>query len=89
MAVDVGVGGGAALFHQRFDASLPVPGRTSLVPFLEVTGGATVDLGGGYYVTADAAGETYFFELERSPEGTGERAVAFAVRSTLGVGRRF
>jgi hypothetical protein len=89
VAVDIGVGGGAALFHQRFEGSVPVPSRTSLVPFLEVTGGAAVDLGAGYYLTADAAGETYFFELERSPEGTSERAVAFALRSTLGVGRRF
>jgi hypothetical protein len=89
LAVDVGVGGGAALFNQRFDGSVPVPARTSLVPFLEITGGATVDVGRGYYVTADAAGETYFFELERSPPGTSERTVAFAVRTTLGVGRRF
>jgi hypothetical protein len=86
VSVELGLGGGASLFTQTFDAGGNAPSRYSIVPFLLLGATVNVDLSGGVYFAADVAGETHFMPVLRDEV---ERSVSFAMRVSLGLGERF
>jgi hypothetical protein len=63
--------------------------RDALAPFLQLSVGPSFDLGAGFQVLLDAAAETHFLALHDSPREPTRHTVAFALRASLGVGKRF
>lgn len=86
LSVELGLGGGTSLFTQSFEVRGTAPARQSLVPFLMVGGTASVDIKHGVYASLDVAAETHFVAVQRE---TIEHDVNFAMRVSLGVGKRF
>jgi hypothetical protein len=86
LSIELGLGGGASLFTQRFELRGQAPTRYSLVPFLLLGATASIDLRHGVYASADLSAETHFMPLLRD---SFERSVSFAVRASLGLGKRF
>jgi len=90
-SLELGLGGGATLFTQHFEARGEAPDRRTLAPFLEVGAAFGLDLARSLYTSLDVAAETHFVSIE-SDGAAGARAhtaVAFALRSSLAVGKRF
>jgi hypothetical protein len=85
----VGAGAGGALFMQRFETEASAPSRETLALVVHAAAGATVALGSAYYATLDAAIQSYLFELRASATQREALLGAFALRGTLGIGRRF
>lgn len=81
---DVGLGGGAALFTQRFQTAGSATPRESLSPYVLLGAGAAVELGGGFATGADLAGETHFMRSDAAA-----RDAEFAFRGTLFVRKWF
>jgi hypothetical protein len=90
LSVDLGVAGGGALFRQTFTTAGRAPGRRAGAAHVAATIGVQRDLGRGFYLQADLAGQTYFL---RQQDSTVERKTslisAFALRGALGAGRRW
>lgn len=86
---ELGLGGGASLWSQRFDTSNIAPARHSLAPYVSLGAAAGVDFSEGYYASLDIAGETHFLRLRASERDPTELQVGFATRASLLVGRRF
>ena len=82
LSFDAGLGGGAALFTQRFKTRGLAPSRESMSPFLLLATGTALDLEGGYTLGLDVQGETHFLRLEES-------AVEFSLRVGMFVRRWF
>jgi hypothetical protein len=89
IALELGLGAGLTLFQQEFQAHGEAPDRTSLAPFFALGAGAQLDLGDGFYVGLDAAGETHFMPLRRDATSPVEHSVSFALRASLAAGRHF
>jgi hypothetical protein len=80
LALDVGLGGGAALFTHRIETDGSAPPRDSLSPYLMIEAGAAVELGGGVALGASMAGETHFLRIDSggSEQPIGEFAARFS-----------
>jgi len=89
LTLGLGLGGGAALVTQSFETRGVAPGRTGTTPLLVVAGNASVDIGSGFYTSADLRGETHFIRLQRTSTSEPELDVSFAARATLGLGHYF
>jgi len=87
--VEIGLGGGASLWTQRFDTSNVAPSRSSLAPYVSLGAAVGMDFSEGYYASLDIAGETHFLRLRASETDPTELRVGFAARGALLVGRRF
>jgi hypothetical protein len=87
LALDIGLGAGAALFMQRFETRGVAPARNSLSPYALIGGGANWSLGAGYAFGLDVAGETHLlrFEAGSGSSGLGESAL----RVSAAVGKAF
>lgn len=82
LSFDAGLGGGGALFTQRFEMRGRAPARESLSPFLLVASVAGFDLEHGYTLGLELQGETHFLRLD-------ERAVEFSLRVGMFLRRWF
>jgi hypothetical protein len=51
--------------------------------------GADFDLGAGLYLQAECAGETHFLRMRDRQRDPVRGVVAFALRGSLGLGKRF
>jgi hypothetical protein len=89
LSLNLGLGGGAVLFTQQFEARGEAPDRRSLAPFLSVHAGAGYELGAGWHIDLELAAETYFLRLQDRTRSDPESAVGFALRPTLALGKRF
>jgi hypothetical protein len=89
VALEVGLGGGATLMTQHFTADGIAPTQTSLVPFVALGVGGTVDLGLGWFAILDLAGETHFMRLRKDDRSPEQQDVGFALRASLGAGKHF
>jgi hypothetical protein len=86
---ELGLGGGASLWTQRFVTENIAPRRTLLAPFVSLGAAAGMDFLEGFYASLDVAGETHFLTVRKTSEDPEELVVGFAMRSALTVGRRF
>jgi len=77
LALDAGLGAGAALFTQRFATRGRAAPRTSLSPYILIGVGASLTLGAGYAVGVDLSGETHLLRMEpaEAARGIGELAL--------------
>jgi hypothetical protein len=89
VSLGLGMGGGAAIFDQRFDTSGRAPDRRAVSPLLFLTGSATVDIARGYFVGADVRTETHFLNVRETTQSDPERRAAFAARVAAVAGRQF
>ena len=87
--VELGLGGGASVWSQRFVTRDVAPARDAVAPFVSVGAATGVDFTSGFYASLDAAGETHFLQVQPSTREPGALAIGFALRATLAVGRRF
>ena len=88
LTLELGLGAGLSLFDQRFDTRGEAPPRRSLAPFTSLALGGELALRRGFYASAQVHGETHFMRIRgRTPSARLE--VGFAVRPTLGIGKRF
>jgi hypothetical protein len=72
LALDAGLGAGAALFTQRFETRGEATPRNSLSPYIVIGVGASLALGAGYALGVDVSGETHLLRMESA---AGERGV--------------
>jgi hypothetical protein len=84
----IGVGASAGLFWQRFDTRRVAPDSSSAQAALLVSAELELGLGRGYFGRLDAGASSYFFRQRDDANGAAWNA-AFAVRSGLGLGKRF
>jgi hypothetical protein len=89
LSLELGLGGGAALWFQNFDTAGEAPTKRSLVPFLAVTAAAGFDLGAGFQLALHAAAETHFIPLQASAWEDPSTDVGFALRTTLQLAKYF
>lgn len=89
LTLHAGAGAGSALFMQRFESAASAPPRDTLGLVFHIAAGASLPLGRGFYATVDASLQSYLFELRSSAEHSTALRGAFALRSALGVGKRF
>jgi hypothetical protein len=80
LAIDLGLGGGGALFTQRFETAGNAPPRDSLGPYLMIETGAAVELGGGFALGAGVAGETHFLRIDSRSSSSDRPIGEFAAR---------
>lgn len=88
MSFDVGLGGGAALFTQRFDTRGSAAPRDALSPYVLIAAGASRELGVGYGIALEVAGETHFLRFETADHAT-RAPVEFAVRVGTALSKAF
>lgn len=86
---ELGLGGGASLWTQRFVTENIAPRRALLAPFVSLGAAAGMDFAEGFYASLDVAGETHFLTLRKTSQDPDGLVVGFGVRSALTVGRRF
>lgn len=84
-----GLGGGTTLFTQVFEARGRAPSRRSLAPFLLLAAHLGYELGSGYDLRLELAGETHFLRYQASALDARETKVGFGLRPSLGLGKRF
>lgn len=65
---ELGLGGGASLWTQRFVTENIAPRRTALAPFVSLGAAAGLDFSSGYYVGLDLAGETHFLTVRATSQ---------------------
>jgi hypothetical protein len=87
--VELGLGGGASLWAQRFETANIAPSRQSLAPYVSLGAAVGMDFSEGYYASLDIAGETHFLRVRASELDPTELQVGFAARAALLLGRRF
>jgi hypothetical protein len=87
--VEIGLGGGASLWTQRFETTNVAPPRSSLAPYMSLGAAVGMDFSEGYYASLDIAGETHFLRVRESESAPTELQVGFAARAALLLGRRF
>lgn len=75
LSLDVGLGGGGALFTQRFETTRTAPPRNSASPYLLVQAGMGLAMG-RFGVGLDLSGETHFLRL------VGSETIQFALRAS-------
>lgn len=88
ISFDLGLGGGVALFSQRFRTPGRAPARDTAAPFVALGGGVTLDLSAGYYVRLELAAETYFLRVQDTALDEASVRGSFALRPALGVSKR-
>ena len=88
VSLEVGLGLGVSLFQQRFETRGSAPARLSAVPFIAPGLGAQVNVSSGYYLDLHLGAETHFLRLQDRNARSGLDA-AFAVRTSVGVGKYF
>jgi hypothetical protein len=86
---DLGLGGGLSLFDQRFDGRSRARDRLSAAPFIQVGGGAQLGLGAGLSAGLTLDAETHFLRVHDQAGAPERLTVAFAVRCSLAVAKRF
>lgn len=89
VSLGLGMGGGAALFDQRFDTNGRAPDRRAVSPLLFLTASATIDIAQGYFVGADVRTETHFLNVQETTQSDPERRAAFSARVAAVAGRQF
>jgi hypothetical protein len=89
LSLSVGLGGGVTLWNQHFNTQGRAPSRQSAAPFLGLNAGVARDLGAGYQLALDVAGETHFLQLQASAWEKPRMTTGFAVRPTLRLGKYF
>ncbi len=89
LSLELGLGGGASLFTQAFQTQGHAPSRQSVAPFLALTSGVAVELAHGVYAGLDLAAETHFLWLQRTGPEPARTQVGFALRTCLGLSKRF
>lgn len=89
LALELGLGGGASLFHQTFELTGEASSRNTLVPFVSIGAGAELDLGTGIYLGFDVSGETHFLPIEDDAAEAAERSAHFAASMSVRVGKHF
>jgi hypothetical protein len=89
LTVDVGFAVGASWMRQSFTTRGIAPARDSLALRGSIGPSASFEVGGGFYVTADLAAETYAFSVENSATGKREIAPSLAVRARAGIGTQW
>lgn len=86
--LELALGGGISLFDQQFETRGRAPTRVSCVPYIAPGLAAQIDMSHGFYFDLRMDAETHFVRLadreQKRPLG-----VAFAVRSSLAVGKYF
>ncbi len=87
VTVDVGLTLGASWLMQSFTTPGLAPRRDSLAGRSSVGVGLTSDLGGGFYIFAAGAGETYLFRFQDSVTGESSLAPSIALRTHFGIGK--
>lgn len=89
LSLELGLGPGLTFFVQRFDTAGKAEDRSALAPYLTVGGGASLGLGGGFYLGLDVSAETYLLTLDDGNAGERRRTVDLSVRPALLAGKRF
>jgi uncharacterized caspase-like protein len=89
LSLHVGVLAGMSLFAQEFDTQRQAPDRRSVAPFFGLSAGTTLEIWRGMFAQLDCAGETHVLRLRDSAREPDRSVAAFAVRGTLGIGKRF
>lgn len=88
VSLALGLDVGASVFTQQFDTRGDADDRVSLLPFLAVSAATLLDVSAAYYLVLDVNAETHWMPLD-DHDGNPTTEAAFAVRTTLGLGRRF
>ena len=87
--LELGVGPGLSLFHQRFETRGTAPSRLSAAPFLGIGAALQLGLPHGLYARADLQGETHFVRVIDHMQAAAELNVGFALRTSVGLGKQF
>jgi len=89
VSLGAGLGGGVTLFSQVFDTRGRAPMRQTLAPFVLLAAHAGFDLGGGFDLRLEVAGETHFLRYQASALDAQETKVGFGLRPSVGLNKRF
>lgn len=87
--IELGLGAGASLLTQRFDAAGDAPQRSTFAPFVLLGAAAGVGLPLGMYVSLDLAGDTHFMRIQPTAVDPAATTVAFALRAGVAFGKQF
>lgn len=86
VTLGLGVDIGLSVMRQRFETPGLAPDRHSLAGAFSAVAGANVDLLRGFYLSVEAAAQTYLFNQQRAGSEESEVAPSVAARLRLGVG---
>jgi hypothetical protein len=89
VALELGLGGGLALFTQDLESRGETPNRKTLVPFVVLGAGAVLDIWRGFYLSLDVAAETHFMRLREDAQSPAKQTAQFALRGSVGIGQHF
>ena len=89
LALEVGVGAGAAWLHQGFTTRGVAPSRDTLAPHVELLAGATLDVSRRWFVGLQARAATYFVRRTEGTDPTATVTPIFTLGADLSVGRRY
>ncbi|MET0413706.1 MAG: caspase family protein [Polyangiaceae bacterium] len=93
VSLGLGVSAGASWLRQSFETVGLAPARDSVAGQLGVLVDASFDLGSGFYLLAEAAGQLYVFEQQTTSAATStdtrDLTAVFGWRPLLGAGKRF
>jgi hypothetical protein len=86
---ELGVGAGLSLFNQNFETRGVAPDRLAAAPFVSLGLGAEANLSVGFYARLGVDAETHMLRVVARAGEDDSLQPSFAVRSTLGFGKRF
>ena len=89
LTFELGVGVGAALFHQSFDTRGVAPSRWASALEIGAFVGLSLQLGGGFAVVGVVDGQTYVYRLHPTADEEGGVTANFALRTSVGLERQF
>lgn len=89
LTLDVGLGGGMSIFNQAFATRGDAPDRLATAPFVSLGLGLEASAMGGYYVRLGIGAETHFLRMIDRADQSGDVRASFALRTALGLGKRF
>lgn len=87
--LEAAIGPGLTLFDQRFDTRGSAPARNAAAPFVALGLAAQLDLSHGFYGALNLAGQTHFLRMLDRERPGGRLTIGFALRTSLGFGKRF
>lgn len=89
VALELGIGGGPALFTQHFETRGRAPSRISFAGQGELFLGLSTDLTRGVYAVFDLSVQSYVLRMLDAEQNSASLRAAFAGRCAAGIGKRF
>ena len=77
------------MFDQRFETRGNAPPRRATAPYVALGLAAQLDLAHGFYGVLNLSGQTHFLRMVDREHANGRFTIGFALRSSLGFGKRF